>query len=203
MTYYSTVQLFILIVRSLKYYTRASNPTDSSVIYGNDLPITDYGNRLNFTGVGKIFLIWQILALVRVLVVLQPRRSAGGKFKVSWKLPVGITASSMGAECPLQVVHKRFSIAHVITQHIKAVASRFWVVRPWLASFPGPSFSFNRDGEKLVKNQFFTVPIKTIPKIWDLGTRLAMARGRRHGMHVSEFSAVPADKEYFSCYSLD
>ncbi len=33
---------------------------------------------------------------------------AGGKFKVSWKLPVGITASSKGAECPLQVVHERF-----------------------------------------------------------------------------------------------
>ncbi len=27
---------------------------------------------------------------------------AGGEFKVSWKLPVGITASSKGAECPLQ-----------------------------------------------------------------------------------------------------
>ncbi len=30
---------------------------------------------------------------------------AGGKFKVSWKLPVGITASSKGA---LEVVHDRF-----------------------------------------------------------------------------------------------
>ncbi len=69
--------------------------------YGNDLSITEYGNRLNFTEVGKIF-------DMGVLVVLQPRRSAGGKFKVSWKLPVGITASSKGAECPLQVVHERF-----------------------------------------------------------------------------------------------
>ncbi len=33
---------------------------------------------------------------------------AGGKFKVSWKLPVGITASSKGAKCPLQVVQERF-----------------------------------------------------------------------------------------------
>ncbi len=33
---------------------------------------------------------------------------AGEKFKVSWKLLVGITASSKGAECPLQVVHERF-----------------------------------------------------------------------------------------------
>ncbi len=33
---------------------------------------------------------------------------AGGKFKVSWKLPVGITASSKGAECPM----RDFSIAH-------------------------------------------------------------------------------------------
>ncbi len=60
----------------------------------------------------EVGIIWRIfdmcMALVRVLVVLQPRRSAGGKFKVSWKLPVGITASSKGAECPLQVVHERF-----------------------------------------------------------------------------------------------
>ncbi len=56
-------------------------------------------------------IIWKIydMAIVRVLVVLQPRRSAGGKFKVSWKLPVGITASSKGAECPLQVVHENSS----------------------------------------------------------------------------------------------
>ncbi len=37
--------------------------------YGNDLSITEYGNRLNFTEVG---IIWKIfdMALVRVLVVL-------------------------------------------------------------------------------------------------------------------------------------
>ncbi len=44
---------------------------------------------------------------------------AGGKFKVSWKIPVGITASSKGAECPLQVVHERFGGFNDIIQHIK------------------------------------------------------------------------------------
>ncbi len=46
--------------------------------------------------------------------VAKKKCQAGGKFKVSWKLPVGITASSKGAECPLQVVHERY-----ITRHIK------------------------------------------------------------------------------------
>ncbi len=68
--------------------------------YGNDLSITEYGNRLNFMVVG---IIWKIFDM-GVLVVLQPR-SAGGKFKVSWKLPVGITASSKGAESWIKLSH--------------------------------------------------------------------------------------------------
>ncbi len=77
----------VLLFQSLQPYGFIRN------FYGNDLSITEYGNRLNFTEVG---IIWKILDM-GVLVVLQPRRSAGGKFKVSWKLPVGITASSKGA----------------------------------------------------------------------------------------------------------
>ncbi len=92
-----TLLVHLCLLRSKGIHGRAS---DSSV-----MTFFNYGLR-NFTGVGiiwKIFNSWSCVA--------KKKCQAGGKFKVSWKLSVGITASSKGAECHCKLCMRDFSIA--------------------------------------------------------------------------------------------
>ncbi len=74
--------------------------------------------QLRNTEIGLILRKWALFGKY-LIWSSSARRSAGGKFKVSWKLPV---ASSKGAECPLQVVHERFHVGfNDITRHIKPI----------------------------------------------------------------------------------
>ncbi len=102
------------------YTYRASNPTDSSVISTFQLRTTEIG--LIYYGSGHY--LDSSSSESSSGPAAKKKCQAGGKFKVSWKLPVGITASSKGAEyAHCKLCMRDFSIAHGgfndITRHIK------------------------------------------------------------------------------------
>ncbi len=80
---------------------------------GGASPERSKDNRATFLSGSLGASLRQILALVSSSGPAAKRKcQAGRKFKVSWKLPVGITASSKGAECHCKLCMRDFSIAH-------------------------------------------------------------------------------------------